>query len=228
MVISFARSVRFAAERPPWRSGIVMRTPATPLVVDAGTATSVVVIAASVGGIAALSTVLGDLPRDLPAAVVVVQHLMPNVRSRIAEILRERTSLPVRSACEDDVLRRGVVYVAPPGRHLLITPAARLTLSDSAPVDFVRPSASLLFESAAAAFGSRTVAVVLTGRGSDGLTGVIAVKRAGGIVIAQDEATSASFGMPGAVIQSGKADHVLPLGRIAPRLTTLLERETRV
>jgi two-component system chemotaxis response regulator CheB len=174
------------------------------------------------GGVAALRVLLAGLPVNLPAAVVVVQHLSPHVRSRMHEVLGESTGLRVRLASGAESLHSGCVYVAPPDRHLLVTATGMLQLSDTAPIAFVRPAASLLFESAAAHFGARTIAIVLTGRGRDGVVGVTAVKRAGGTVIAQDEATSTAFGMPGAAIDSGHVDLVLPLEHIAPTLVALL------
>jgi len=114
------------------------------------------------------------------------------------------------------------VYLAPPDRHMLIKRKGVLTLTDSELVNFVRPSADLLFESVAAAYGPRALAVVLTGSGRDGALGVTAIKQRGGTVIAQDEASSEFFGMPSAAIKTGAVDHVLPLEDIAPRLVMLM------
>jgi two-component system chemotaxis response regulator CheB len=130
--------------------------------------------------------------------------------------------LSVKEAEEGDRLRPGVVYVAPPDRHLLINPGGSISLTQSEMVHFVRPSADLLFESVAASFKDRAIAVVLTGSGSDGKMGVMAIKKMGGTVIAQDEATSEFFGMPGSAIQSGNVDFILPLGEIASALVTLV------
>jgi len=114
------------------------------------------------------------------------------------------------------------VYLAPPDRHMLIKRKGVLTLTDSELVNFVRPSADLLFESVAAAYGPRALAVVLTGSGRDGALGVTAIKQRGGTVVAQDEASSEFFGMPSAAIKTGAVDHVLPLEDIAPRLVMLM------
>lgn len=182
----------------------------------------IVAMAASAGGLGALSAVLSALPEEFPAAITVVQHLDPRHRSLMAKILSARTALAVKEAEEGDLLRSGTVYVAPPNRHLLINPGGTVSLSQSEMVHFVRPSADLLFESVAASFKERAIAVVLTGSGSDGNMGVKAIKKMGGTVIAQDEATSEFFGMPGAAIQSGSVDFVLPLGDIASALLTLV------
>ncbi|HET9441723.1 MAG TPA: chemotaxis protein CheB, partial [Acidimicrobiales bacterium] len=118
----------------------------------------IVGVAASAGGLNALSVVLGSLPADLPVPVVVVQHLDPRHRSLMADLLDRRTGLVVREAAEDEKLEPGNVWIAPPNRHLLIRAGGTLALSDSERVHFVRPSADLLFESMAGAYGDRAVA----------------------------------------------------------------------
>jgi two-component system, chemotaxis family, protein-glutamate methylesterase/glutaminase len=129
-----------------------------------------VAVAASAGGITALSRVLGSLPAGFPVPVVVVQHLDPRHRTIIAEVLGRRVRLRVQLAREGDSAEPGTVYVAPPDHHLLVSAEGKLTLSSSALVHFVRPSADLLFESVAGSYGSRAIACVLTGSGSDGAT----------------------------------------------------------
>jgi two-component system chemotaxis response regulator CheB len=137
----------------------------------------VIALAASAGGLTALSTVLSMLPSDFPVALVVVQHLDPRHRSLMAEILGRRTSLPVKQAEEGDCLMPGKVFIAPPNRHLLVNPNGTLSLSQSELVHFVRPSADLLFESVAASYKDCAIAVVLTGTGGDGSMGVRAIKK---------------------------------------------------
>jgi two-component system chemotaxis response regulator CheB len=183
----------------------------------------IVALAASAGGLAALSRVLSDLPADFPAAVVVVQHLDPHHRSWMAEILARRVHLRVKQAEEGESLLPGTVYLAPPGRHLLVRPPGVLELSDAAQVHFVRPSADLLFSSLADSFGDRVIAVVLSGSGRDGADGVREVKREGGMVIAQDEASSEFFGMPGAAARTGDVDRVVPLDEIGDLLVDLTD-----
>jgi two-component system chemotaxis response regulator CheB len=182
----------------------------------------IVAFAASAGGLTALSRVLADLPDGFPAALVVVQHLDPRHRSLMADILSRRTLLQVKQAEEGEKLHPATVYIAPPNRHLLVNPDGTLSLSQSELVHFLRPSADLLFESVAASYQERTIAVVLTGTGSDGAMGVQAIKKMGGTVIAQDEATSEFFGMPSAAIQSGSVDFILPLNEIPTALATLV------
>ncbi len=182
----------------------------------------VVALAASAGGLTALSSVLADLPAGFPAGILVVQHLDPRHRSLMADILNRRTRLEVKQAEDGDHLTPGRVYIAPPNRHLLLNGDGSLSLTQTELVHFVRPSADLLFESVAAGYKDRAIAVVLSGSGGDGSMGVKAIKKMGGTVLAQDQRTSEFFGMPGAAIDGGSVDFVLPLEEIAPALVTLV------
>jgi len=190
---------------------------------DPGTPYSIVAIAASAGGITALSRVLGGLPGGFPVPVLVVQHLDPRHKTVIAEVLGRRANLPVRLAQEGDKAQPGTIYVAPPNRHLLVGADGVLTLSSSELVHFVRPSADLLFESVAGSYGPRAVACVLTGTGSDGAMGASAVKSRGGTVIAEDPETAEFKSMPEAVVASGSVDFILPLDEIAAVIRGLVE-----
>lgn len=181
-----------------------------------------VALAASAGGIHAIGSVLSSLPVDLPAPVVVVQHLAPRHPSHMAAIMGRQTVLDVRQARDGEVLRNGVVYIAPPDRHLLVNTDGSVTLADTELVHFLRPSADLLFESAAAACGPGLVAVVLSGTGEDGAMGVRAVKKMGGVVVVQDEDSAEFTGMPHAAIATGIADRVLDLGDIGPSISELI------
>src|SRR3954465_15348340 len=173
----------------------------------------VVALAASAGGLNALTHVLAALPADFPAAVVVVQHLDPRHRSLMADILSRRTALPVMQAAEGGALRTGCAYSAPPNRHLLVNGDGTLSRTQTELVHFVRPSADLLFESTAASFKERAIAGVLSGSGQDGGMGVKAIKKMRGTVIGQDGADFA--GMPDAAEATGFADFVLGLDEIA-------------
>jgi two-component system chemotaxis response regulator CheB len=182
-----------------------------------------VTIASSAGGLAALTSVLSGLPGAFPAAVVLVQHLDPRHKTLLADMLGRRTELRVKMAEEGDHLRGGCVYIAPPNYHLVVNAGGTLSLSQSELIHFLRPSADILFESVAARFAARAIAVVLSGTGSDGARGVQAIKKAGGTVIAQDEDTSEFFGMPSASIATGTVDIVLPLALISSALVRLLQ-----
>lgn len=181
----------------------------------------VVAIAASAGGLGAISRILGELPAGFPVAMVIVQHLDPRHRSLMAEILGRRTGLTVKEAEQDETLEGSTVYIAPPNNHLLVNPDGSVSLTQTELVHFVRPSADLLFESLAASYRERVVVAVLSGTGSDGSMGVRAVKKMGGTVIAQDEGAE-FFGMPSAAIATGDVDFVLPLGEIAGALRSLV------
>ncbi|MGI5454191.1 chemotaxis protein CheB [Streptomyces sp. CA-249302] len=175
----------------------------------------VVAVASSAGGVHGLATLLGALDADLPVPVLVVQHLDPRHRTVIAEVLDRRTALDVKLAEDHERTEPGTVYIAPPDRHLLVGPDGLLTLTYSELVHFVRPSADLLFESVAGAYGARAIACVLTGTGRDGAMGVDAVKSRGGTVIVQDPATAEFRGMPEAALGTGTVDFVPPLEEIA-------------
>ena len=176
---------------------------------------AVLAVASSAGGITALGVVLGALPIGLPIPVLVVQHLDPRHETVIAHVLARGAQLPVKLAEAGELARPGTIYVAPPNRHLLVGAGGLLALSDSELVHFVRPSADLLFESLAGAYGARAIACVLTGTGKDGAMGVTAVKSRGGTVIAQDPASADFAGMPQAAVETGMVDFVLPLDEIA-------------
>ncbi|MEU3624227.1 chemotaxis protein CheB [Amycolatopsis coloradensis] len=175
----------------------------------------VVALVASAGGLDALTEVLAPLPADLPAAVIVSQHVSPDRATLLAEILRERTALRVHAADDGDELAPGTVLVVPAARHLIVTSATRIGLLDTGALPPARPSADLLLATLAVTCGTRVLAVVLTGRGADAQAGVRAVVHCGGTVFAQDEVTSAYFGMPGAAIDTGLVRDVLGLPDIA-------------
>lgn len=191
-----------------------------------GTASAynIVAIAASAGGLKAISQVLSGLPANFAATIVVVQHLARQHQSVMADILGRRTLLTVKQAEQGDILIAGKVYIAPPNRHLLVNPDGSLYLTQSELVHFVRPCADLLFESVAASYQEKAIGVVLTGMGQDGIMGVQAINKMGGKVIAQNEETSMYFSMPRTAIKTGKVDLILPLWEIAPTLVSLVMR----
>jgi two-component system, chemotaxis family, protein-glutamate methylesterase/glutaminase len=181
-----------------------------------------VAMAASAGGLNALSVVLSSLSSDFPAPIVVVQHMSRQHPSMLADILNRRTAIRVKAVTEGEIVQPGTVYIAQPDSHLRVTSNGTLSMSHEDLVHFVRPSADLLFSSVAESYGSRAIAVVLSGTGSDGATGAIAVHDVGGTVIAQDQTTAEFAGMPNAVIKTGSVDFILPLEEIAARLIELV------
>jgi two-component system chemotaxis response regulator CheB len=184
----------------------------------------VIAMAASVGGLKALSVILGGLPADFPAAITIVMHLAPEHKSILAEILNSRTHLVVKQAHTGDILCHSRVFVAPPNHHLFVAKDGRLELSSSVAekVHHARPSAEPLFASVADVYKKNAIAVVLTGGDGDGSIGVQIIKDKGGKVIAQDRPTSQDFSMPETSIKTGDVDFILPLNDIAPKLIELV------
>jgi two-component system chemotaxis response regulator CheB len=185
----------------------------------------IVAFAASAGGLRALTEVLVSLPADFPAGIVVVQHVDRRHRSLMAEILGRRTALRVNEASDGARVAPGSVFIAPSDRHLLVNKDASLSLTQTELVHFVRPSADLLFESTAAAYRERAIAVVLSGTGTDGAMGVKAIKKMDGTVIVQDPRSAEFAGMPEAAQLTGMADFVLSLDEIGPALRKLVSGE---
>jgi two-component system chemotaxis response regulator CheB len=182
----------------------------------------VVGLAASAGGLAALSRILGELPETFPCPILLVMHLDPHHRSLLAEVLAGRTQLRVVLAEAGAALEAGTVFVAVPGHHLEVGADRRISLTSTPRVHFARPAADVLFHSLARVFGAAAVGVVCTGGGRDGADGLRAILDRGGTTVAQDEATSEAFGMPGEAIRTGAAELVLPLEAIAPFLNRLV------
>lgn len=194
-------------------------------------ATNVVAIAASTGGPRALNAVLSHLPRSLPAAVLVVQHMPAGFTKSFAQRLDIGCAMRVDQAEQGDVLTHGRAYVAPGGRHLIVRESSAgpiLELDDGPSRWGVRPAADVLFESVAAVFGPAAVAVVLTGMGRDGAEGTRRVRAAGGRAVIQDRATSTIYGMPQAALGLAGADRVAPLPEIARAIAELVEEVRHV
>lgn len=182
-----------------------------------------VVMAASFGGVQALGEVLGDLPADFSAPIAIVQHRSSEPPNMLARVLGRHTPLTVKTAEEGETMRPGTVYLAPPDLHFQVQHGGVCHLSDGRKICHLHSSANPLFDSAAGVFEGCLIAVVLTGSAHDGTDGVQSVKAHGGMVIAQDEATSAAFGMPGSAIATGCVDQILPLEEIGPALCRLTQ-----
>lgn len=178
----------------------------------------VVVVAASTGGPSALARLLPALPADLEVPVLVVQHLPAGLEEGLAARLDRMSSLAVAVATRGQILRPGHVLLAPGWGHLeveLSDGVPRAEVRRSPPVRCCRPSADVLFASAAEAYGASTLGLVLTGMGRDGLDGSRRIHARGGRVFVQDRTTSAVWGMPGVVARAGLACEALPLPRLA-------------
>lgn len=170
---------------------------------------SLAVIGASTGGPSVLRAILQALPRDFCLPIVIVQHLPDVFTTGFIEWLASYSKLPVREAMPGDRLEPGVVYVSVRGPHLVVSPRNKLEVSKEPPRGNHCPSVDVLFESAARAYGSGTLAMLLTGMGKDGARGLKVIANAGGCTIAQDEVSCVVFGMPQEAIQLGAAQHVL-------------------
>jgi two-component system chemotaxis response regulator CheB len=174
----------------------------------------IVVIAASTGGPATVMRLAAAFPADFPAAIVLVQHMPANFTSQYAIQLADVTEIEVKEAEANEPLCQSILYVCPGSHHLRISSSGRIVLEDGPRISGYRPCADVTMETAAKWAGAMTVGIVLTGMGNDASRGVQAVRAAGGIVIAQDEATSVIFGMPAEAIKTGAVNQVLPLDQI--------------
>lgn len=188
----------------------------------------VVAIAASTGGPQSLDKVIAAVPPDLPACILIVQHMPAGFTASFAERLNRKGQLPVKEAAEGDPVQAGRAYVAAGGYHLVVRrafPGGPLTLhlDDSPPVNGLRPAANVLFHSLVEQEVDRVVAVVMTGMGTDGAEGIQAIKAQGGWVIAQDEDSCVIYGMPKAAVATGCVDLVVPLSSIPEEIAKAVQ-----
>jgi len=182
-------------------------------------------IGSSTGGPQALFTLVQGLGRGLGVPVVLTQHMPPTFTPILAEHLNKLGGMPCAEAKDGEPLQPGRIYLAPGDRHLVVEGSRgtmRARLSDAAPENYCRPSVDPMLRSAASACEGRVLVAMLTGMGHDGLAGTRTVIQAGGAAVAQDEATSVVWGMPGAIAQAGLCHAVLPLPRVAPKLVEML------
>ncbi|HEL3751300.1 chemotaxis protein CheB [Stenotrophomonas sp. TWI169] len=181
----------------------------------------VIVVGASAGGVAALQAIVQALPAGLSVPVLVVLHVPRDRNSRIVEVLAPHCAVPVREAEDKQPIERGTVTFAPPDYHLLVEDRSSVALSIDPPVLYSRPAIDPLFESAAAVFGPRVLALLLTGASSDGSEGVAAVREAGGRAWLQCPEEAEASMMPASALQHAGADAVLPLELMCRRLKEL-------
>jgi two-component system, chemotaxis family, protein-glutamate methylesterase/glutaminase len=177
-----------------------------------------IVIGASAGALEALSVILPALPTDFGLPLIVVVHVPPDKRSMLAELFRAKCRIPVREAEDKEPISGGTVYFAPPDYHLLIEAEKSLSLSSDEPVLFSRPSIDVLFESAADAYGSALIAIILTGANQDGAKGMKAVVEAGGVALVQNPDGAFASAMPESAIEMCPGARVMSLDAIAAYL----------
>jgi two-component system chemotaxis response regulator CheB len=179
-------------------------------------------IGASTGGPAALNTLFKGLPPAFPLPVLVVQHMTIGFTAGLAAWLQLESRLTVKVAVEGEYLQPGTIYIAPDDTHVQVLNRGLVGLSKAPPVSHVRPSATVLFESVARVYGGEAIGVLLTGMGDDGAHGLKAMHDRGAATIAQDEATSAVYGMPKVAAELAAANQVLPLPQIAGAVLALV------
>jgi two-component system chemotaxis response regulator CheB len=182
-----------------------------------------IAIGVSTGGPKVLIDILSRLPATLPAPILVVQHMSAGFMDGFARWLGEKLPLPVALATDGEQARRGTVYLAPDGVQMGVASSGRIELSSAMGENGFRPSASFLMRSVAASYGRMALGIVLTGMGSDGADGLLALRRAGGLTIGQDEASSAIFGMPAEAARIGACEMILPPEKIAEVIAGLAE-----
>lgn len=181
----------------------------------------ILVIGVSTGGPTALGTILPAIPDNFPLPILIVQHMPPLFTRLLAERLQTTTKLKVEEAQEGAVVEPGKILIAPGDYHMRVKPKGAgycVALDQCPPENSCRPAVDVLFRSAAETFGGAVLGVVLTGMGYDGMRGAEVLKGAGASVIAQDEATSVVWGMPGAVAGAGLADAIVPLDSVVPEI----------
>lgn len=183
-----------------------------------------IVIGCSAGGMRALKQMLSNLRTDLGAPILAVCHTGSEDVTTLCELIGASSALPVREASERHCAHDNTVYIAPGGYHLLVEAGARMTLSVDERVAFARPAIDVLFESAADAYGSELIGIVMTGANHDGAHGLLRIRQRRGIAIVQEPLDAEAPAMPQAALDLAGADHCVPLRDIAPLLNRLCER----
>jgi len=190
-------------------------------------ATRVIVIGSSTGGPNTVQSIISSLPIDLPAAILVVQHMPKDFTGSLALRLNENSDLPVKEAEDGDIIKEGTVLVARGGCHMLVEPNMRIKLLDGPKRFGVRPAVNMTMVSASEVFGSNTIGVLLTGMGHDGAFGMKTIKKRGGKTIAQDSSSSVIYGMPKAAVDLMAVDKLLPTEKIPKMIQEEVEKLAR-
>jgi two-component system chemotaxis response regulator CheB len=201
--------------------------PGAPILQNVKARPQVVVMGVSTGGPTALGAILPNVPAGFPLPILVVQHMPPLFTRLLAERLNATCQLPVGEATQDGLVEPGTILIAPGDFHMKLASSGtgvRVFLDQSPRQNSCRPAVDALFSSTGEVYGGAVLAVILTGMGQDGLHGVEILKAQGACILAQDEASSVVWGMPGAVVSAGLADRVLPLDEIVPEILRITAR----
>jgi two-component system chemotaxis response regulator CheB len=228
MIPKIKQFFRMTAQAPaaPRKEALAPPRPA-PVVQAMKLRPKVVVIGVSTGGPAALGAILPMLPADFPLPILVVQHMPPLFTRLLAERLNSTCKLPVEEATQGRLVEPGRILIAPGDFHMKLTrngDQISVCLDQSPRQNSCRPAVDALFASAGELYGGAAIAVILTGMGQDGLHGTEILKANGASILAQDEASSVVWGMPGAVVSAGLADRVLPLNEVVPQILRIASR----
>jgi two-component system chemotaxis response regulator CheB len=221
-LLSSVRVIRHihSKRRPPLPGAGGVVTPA-----PMGMPYGVLAVASSTGGPQVLFRMLSELPADFPTPIVIVQHINAAFADSLAGWLANSSKLKVRLATDGEQLLPGNVLIAPPGQHMHIPFRGRVALRSGVERDGHMPSGTVLLESAAKAYGRRTMGLILTGMGEDGAEGMLAIKQAGGLTLAQNEESCVVFGMPGAAVARKAVDHLVHGDDIAGALVRVIRGE---
>jgi two-component system, chemotaxis family, protein-glutamate methylesterase/glutaminase len=221
-LLSSVRVIRHihSKRRPPLPGGGV--APPAPVGMPYG----VLAVASSTGGPQVLFRMMSELPADFPTPIVVVQHINAAFSESLASWLSNTSKLKVRLAQDGEQLLPGNVLIAPPGCHMTIPFRGRVALKPGVERDGHMPSGTVLMESAAKAYGRRAMGLILTGMGEDGADGMLAIKQAGGLTLAQNEESCVVFGMPGAAVARKAVDHLIHGDDVAATLARLVRGES--
>jgi two-component system chemotaxis response regulator CheB len=177
-----------------------------------------IVIGVSSGGMNAMKVMFSQLPKDFKTPVIIVQHIGKQSNNKWIELINNISNMRVKEVDEKERIMQGMAYIAPPNYHLLIEKSKTFSLTIDERVNFARPSIDVLFESAAKAFTSKLIGVILTGSNADGTIGLKRIKEYGGLTIVQDPATAESDYMPASAIAAMQVDYILPLEGIVELL----------
>jgi two-component system chemotaxis response regulator CheB len=216
--------VKVVKRWPQPRKAPAAPVPAAMISAEAPEQPQAVAIGASTGGPVVIQSILAGLSRTFPLPVLIVQHMAPGFTPGFAEWLALSSALPVHIARQGECLLSGHAYIAPDGSHLLIEPGGRIALSAAPPENGLRPAVGALFRSVADVYGKSVIGILLTGMGKDGVQELLLMKQKGAITIAQDQASSVIFGMPGEAVSIGAATYVLSPDSIVTMLEQLAKK----